>query len=133
MAATAITGPRTGFYHGVFLGAALWDLVLGATFFVAFVPIFNALGIPLPPNGSYVHLTAAFVFVQGVGYALVYRDMARNHDLVRLGTAYKLAYAGVAIYYVLLGQLPNTVFAWFAIVDIIWAALFVAFLRDVRG
>jgi hypothetical protein len=46
-----------------FLVAALYDIVLGIGFFFLFGPIFSALGIALPNNTSYIHLTAAFVFV----------------------------------------------------------------------
>ena len=113
----------------LFVVAAAYDLVLGIAFFFAYGPIFTTLAIPIPPNTSYIHITAAFVFVQGVGYWLVARDLARNHDLVRLGVIYKGIYVAVAVYELALGQLISDVFLWFAAFDFVFLLLFVDFLR----
>jgi hypothetical protein len=120
------------FFRGVFLTVALYNALLGAIFFLFYRPLFDGLGIELPYNTSYIHLTAAFVFVQGVGYWFVYRDMVRNVDLVKLGVIYKGVYSGLAFYYLATGELLNTIFAWFAVLDVIFLALFVVFLMTVR-
>lgn len=121
------------FFKAVFLVAALYDLVLGAVFFFLYRPLFDAFGIDLPNNTSYIHLTAGYVFVQGVGYWFVYRNMMRNVDLVKLGIVYKIIYSGVAVYYLAIGELLNAAFAWFAVFDGVFAVLFVAFLLRVRA
>jgi hypothetical protein len=113
----------------LFVVAAAYDIVLGIAFFFLYGPIFATLGIALPPNTSYIHITAAFVFVQGVGYWLVSQDIARNHDLVRLGVIYKGIYVTVALYELALGQLISDVFLWFAAFDLAFLVLFVDFLR----
>lgn len=115
--------------RALFVVAAAYDIILGIAFFFLHGPIFAALAIPLPTNTSYIHITAAFVFVQGVGYWLVARDLARNHDLVRLGVIYKAMYVTVALYELALGQLISDVFLWFAIFDLVFLMLFVEFLR----
>lgn len=115
--------------RALFVVAAAYDIILGIAFFFLHGPIFAALAIPLPTNTSYIHITAAFVFVQGVGYWLVARDLARNHDLVRLGVIYKGMYVTVALYELALGQLISDVFLWFAIFDLVFLVLFVEFLR----
>lgn len=115
--------------RALFVVAAAYDVVLGVAFFFLYGPIFTTLNIPLPPNTSYIHITAAFVFVQGVGYWLVARDPARNHDLVRLGVIYKGIYIAVALYELALGQLISDVFLWFAAFDLLFLVLFVDFLR----
>jgi hypothetical protein len=115
--------------RALFVAAAAYDVVLGIAFFFLYGPIFTALAIPLPPNTSYIHITAAFVFVQGVGYWLVALDPGRNHDLVRLGVIYKGIYVAVALYELALGQLISDVFLWFAIFDFVFLVLFVDFLR----
>jgi hypothetical protein len=120
------------FFRGVFVTAALYNTLLGAIFFLFYRPLFDGLGIELPYNTSYIHLTAAFVFVQGAGYWFVYRNMVRNVDLVKLGVIYKGIYSGLAFYYLVTGELLNAVFAWFAVFDVIFLALFVAFLMTVR-
>jgi hypothetical protein len=123
-------GDKESFYKKVFLIAAAYDLILGAAFFWAWRPVFDSLGIAYPPNASYLQIAAAYVFVQGLGYWFVYRDIVRNLDLVRLGIVYKAIYVGLAVYYVAIGELEHTVFAWFAVLDVVFLALFVACLRQ---
>jgi hypothetical protein len=115
--------------RALFVAAAAYDIVLGVAFFFLYGPIFTALNIPLPPNTSYIHITAAFVFVQGVGYWLVAQAPDRNHDLVRLGVIYKGIYIAVALYELALGQLISDVFLWFAAFDLLFLVLFIDFLR----
>ena len=116
------------FFKNFFLVAALYDLALGAVFFLFYRPIFEMVGAELPNNASYIHLNAGFVFVQGVGYWFVYRNMLRNVDLVKVGIIYKTLYTLVAVYYLAIGQLPNAIFAWFALFDALFIVGFVRFL-----
>ncbi len=113
----------------LFVTAAIYDIVLGIAFFFLYDPIFAALRIPLPVNTSYIHISAAFVFVQGIGYWLVARDPTRNADIVRLGVIYKGIYIAVALYELMLGQLLSDVFLWLAASDLVFLVLFVEFLR----
>lgn len=115
-----------------FLVAALYDIVLGVVFFFLFDPLFRALNIPLPNNLSYLHLTAAWVFSQGVAYWFVSRELARNIDLVKVGIIYKAIYVLTAAYYVAIGQLLNAIFAWFAVGDAIFVVGFAWFLLAAR-
>lgn len=111
-----------------FLVAAIYDIVLGAALFFFYQPVFDTLSIELPSNTSYIHLSAAYVFVQGLGYWFVYSNMLRNVDLVKLGVVYKAIYSAVAVYYLVIGQLLNAVFAWFAVFDVIFLIGFIRFL-----
>ena len=120
------------FFKTFFLVAALYDVVLGAVFFFFYGPIFEILDVPLPNHPSYAHLTAAFVFVQGIGYWFVYRDMLRNVDLVKLGVVYKGTYSLLAVYYLASGELLDAIFAWFAVFDVLFLLGFVRFLALVR-
>ncbi len=81
-----------------------------------------------PENTSYIHITAAYVFMRGLGYWFVARDMLRNIDLVKLGVIYKAIYVGLAVYYLATGELLHEVFAWFAVADLVFLVLFTAFL-----
>jgi hypothetical protein len=132
MAAMASSGRESSGFKTFFLFAALWDLFLGAAFFVLFRPIYTALQLTLPANTAYVQMTAGFVFVQGAGYWLVYRDMARNHDMIRLGAFYKAIFAGVVFYYAAIGQTPGAVFTWFGAIDVLFIAGFLSFLSGAR-
>lgn len=115
-----------------FLVAALYDILLGAGFFLLYDPLFSALGIELPGNISYIHLTAAFVFVQGVGYWIVFRDPDGNHGIVMLGIVYKAAFAGLAAYYWAIGDLLHPIFGLFGILDAMFLIGFVMFLMAAR-
>jgi hypothetical protein len=120
---------KHGFYKTVFLVGAAYDMIIGAVFFLAWRPIFESLAIEPPGHVSYLHITTAYVFVQGLGYWYVSRNIIRNLDLVRLGIVYKTIYVGLAAYYLMINQLLHAVFAWFAVFDLIFLILFVACLR----
>jgi len=122
----------TSGYRTFFLIAALYDLVLGAGFFFLYGPLFDAFGIALPNNTSYIHLTAAFVFVQGLGYWFVYQDAEENRGIVKIGVAYKAAFSALALYYLVIGQLIHPVFALFGLLDVFFLIGFVLFLREHR-
>jgi hypothetical protein len=115
------------YYRGLFLIAAIYDVLLGITF--AFFPAraFGALGISekLPAFGGYLTLLGAFVLVIGVAYFLISRgDLRRNLDLIRVGTLYKLAYSATAFYYWAAGGLPHIAFAaLFGVADAVFFAL----------
>jgi hypothetical protein len=121
------------FYRAVFLGAAAYDLVIGAVFLFAYPWLYGVLGLTLPTEPAYLHAAAAFVLVQGIMYVYVWRDMVRNRDLALVGAIYKAAYAAVAFYHWTLGDLPHPLFAVFGITDVAFLALFVAFLGAVRA
>lgn len=115
-------------YKVFFLVAAVYDIVLGALFFLFYGPLYSALGIALPNNTSYIHLTAAFVVVQGIGYWFVYQDPDANRGIVKLGVVYKAAFSGLAIWYWITGGLLHPVFGIFGILDIGFLVGFVMFL-----
>ncbi len=120
-------------FSWLFLLAAAYDLGLGVAFFFFYRPIFDALGVVPPENRAYVHLTAAFVAVQGLGYAFVWRRPQRNVDLVKVGVVYKAVYIGTALVYLLNGELLHNVFAWFAVFDAAFMVGFLHFLATARA
>ncbi|HEV2010289.1 MAG TPA: hypothetical protein VGS17_04600 [Candidatus Limnocylindria bacterium] len=123
---------KTGGYRTFFVVAAVYDMVLGAAFFFLYGPLFSALGIALPNNISYIHLTAAFVFVQGLGYWFVAQGPLANRGIVKVGAAYKFAFASLAAYYFLIGQLIHPVFGLFGFLDFGFLLGFLVFLRDTQ-
>jgi hypothetical protein len=118
---------REKYYRGLFYLAALYDVVLGITFTFFPARAFAALGISdkLPAFGGYLTLLGGFVLVIGIAYFLIARgDLARNADLILVGTLYKLAYAGTALYYWSQGSLPHVAFAaLFGVADTIFFVL----------
>jgi hypothetical protein len=103
-------------------------MALGAVFFLFYQPIFDVLDVESPNNTSYIHLTAAYVFVQGLGYWIVSRNPWQNAGLVQVGVVYKAIYIAVALYYVAIDELIASVFAWFALGDLAFLLFFVRFL-----
>lgn len=120
------------FYRGMFLVATGYDLLLGFVFFLFYKSIYSVFSIELPNSPSYLQLSAAFVFVQGLLYYFVYRNLKRNIDIVKVGVAYKTVYTGVAFYYWAIGGLPHPMFALFGFLDLIFIVLFVLYLRDYK-
>jgi len=116
-------------WRAFFLVAALYDIVLGLVFVVAGERILSAIGMALPPHVAYIQLAAVFVFVQGLSYWLAYRDPLGNLGIVRVGVAYKAAYAGLAAWYLIIGALPSVFFVPWAIIDLGFLVGFVLFLR----
>ena len=116
---------ESSWFRRMFQIAATYDMTLGVAFFFFWRPILGSLGVPLPENTSYLQIATAYVFMQGLGYWFVSRNMERNIDIVKLGVVYKVIYVGLAIYYTVIGQLLHVVFAWFAVFDAIFLALFV--------
>lgn len=116
-------------YRILFLVAALFDMGLGLAFLVAAGPIFAWLGATALPEPAYVHLVSGFIAAQGLGYALVWRHLWRNVDLVWVGIVFKLVYIGAAVGSMLRGDLPHAMFAWFALIDALFIVGFLLFLR----
>ena len=116
-------------YRNLFLIAALYDFILGLVFFI-FLPFFfeNIFKIPIPNYPGISQATAAFIFVMGVGFYFVYRNLYRNNDIVKLGIVFKLVYAALAFYYVFAQNYP-VLFALFGAIDLIFIVFFLSYLR----
>jgi hypothetical protein len=120
-------GEKDKFFKRVFLVAAIYDFILGALFLLFYKPIFSFFNIAAPAPAMYLQMSAAFVIAMGFGYYLVYKNLHRNADLVKLGISYKAVYAALAFYFYFNG-LAHFVFFLFAIFDLIFLGLFVYFL-----
>lgn len=127
---TAMAHRGRSWWPGLFWVAAAYDMILGLAFFLFWQPLFEWLGMPAPGDVSYIQLSAVFVFVQGVSYAFVAVDPARNLGLVRVGVAYKASYSLLALWYLVTDALPSPFFAWFALFDFVFLLAFVRFLAE---
>ena len=116
-------------YRWFFLVAAVYDMALGLAFFFLYQPIFEWLGMTLPPHVSYIHLPAVFVFVQGLSYWIVWANPLDNLGIVKVGIVYKASYTALAAYYLMTDQIPAMFFAWFGLFDFLFFIGFVSFLR----
>lgn len=124
--------PRASGWRPFFVVAALYDILLGVAFLLFGEQILDWIGMDLPPHIAYIQIAAVFIVVQGLSYALVVPDPPANQGLVTVGIIYKAAYAGLAAWYLLVGQLPSAFFIPWAIIDLGFLAMFVLFLRACR-
>jgi len=94
-------------YRNLFLIAALYDFVLGFAFFF-FLPFFfkEIFDIAVPIYPAFYQGGAAFIFVMGIGFYFVYRNMYKNVDIVRIGIIFKSVYTALAFYYVFFEDMP---------------------------
>jgi len=119
-------------YRILFLVAALYDFVLGFAFFIGMTYFFeNIFKIPGPNYPAFSQAAAAFVFVMGIGFYFVYRNLYRNIDIVTLGIVFKLVYTALAFYYVFIVGMP-WIFSVFGFLDLIFIVFFVFFLRAIK-
>ncbi len=112
----------------LFVVAAIYDIVLGLAFLLAYAPIMGAFGVTLPNHPAYIQYSATWVAVFGIGFLMVARHPARNRDLIVLGAIMKACYAGIVFWYTLRGQMPGM---WMpmAIGDLVFLIAFVMALR----
>jgi len=123
---------REKVYRNLFLIAALYDFILGFAFFF-FLPFFfeEIYDIAAPIYPAFYQGGAAFVFVMGIGFYFVYRNIYRNVDIVKIGIIFKSIYTALAFYYVFIEDMP-WVFSLFGVLDLVFIIFFIIFLRDFR-
>jgi len=76
-----------------------------------------------------MQLAMALVFVFGIGYYWVSKDLSKNHDIVKLGIIAKILVFLIFSYHYLFGNMPLMI-ALFSVVDLIFAILFIEFLKN---
>lgn len=112
----------------LFVFAALYDILLGAAYFVFYPALYARFGVTLPNHPGYVQLNALFVAIMGVGFWMVANAPARNRDLILLGSLFKAAYAGIVFLYWARGMMPSMWLIW-AVCDTLFLVSFLVALR----
>jgi len=89
-------------------------------------------GMTVPPTLFFFNMMIGFVFVFGIGYIVVSRNINENHAIVILGgvIAKLMVFAGCVVT-VSLGQ-AKAIMLVIGTVDLFFAILFVEFLNAVR-
>lgn len=127
---------RLKYYKGLFLVAAVYDIILGIVFTFFTASAFDLLGIPekLPEFIGYLTLIGAYLLIIGVAYYLIYKgDLYKNRDLILIGVLYKFAYCTITFYYFLIGDIPHILFlALFGVLDLIMFILMMECYITVR-
>jgi hypothetical protein len=117
-----------GWIRPLFVVAALYDVVLGLVYLVAYPALYARAGVALPNHPGYVQLNALFVIVAGVGFGLVARSPVRNRDIIHMGVLFKASYAGIIFYYMARGLMPAMWTPW-AVCDTLFLLAFLVALQ----
>ena len=93
---------------------AVYDVILGAVFLIAFRAVLERFGVELPNHPAYVQFGAAYVLVMGIGFWLAARAPERNRDLLKICLLGKVAYCMIVFGYQIRGMMPGlwVPFAW---------------------
>lgn len=86
---------------------ALYDVVLGAIFLIAYKPVFEKFGVALPNHPAYLQFGAAYVIIMGIGFWLAGRAPERNRDILKLCLLTKIAYFMIVFGYQIRGMMPG--------------------------
>ena len=126
--------PRERYYRLLFVTAAIWNLLTaGAVLFLLTDASFRReMGFPGPSDTISLQLLAACLFVFGLGYYWVSRDLSRNRDLVKLGVVGKPLVFVVFLGHAFIKEIPVLLVAP-SVVDLLFGALFLEFLLRTRG
>jgi hypothetical protein len=129
-----LTESRMRYYRWMFLAAAAWNaFAAGAVLFLLTNATFRMhMGISKPADPLSPQLLASCLFLFGLGYYWVSRDLSENHGIVKLGVAGKILVFVLFFGHALAGTIPVTL-AVPTVVDLLFAALFLEFLIHWRG
>jgi hypothetical protein len=126
--------PRALYYRWLFITAAIWNLLSASAvlFLLTDASFRGEMGFPGPADLISLQLLAACLFVFGLGYYWVSRDLSRNRDLVKLGVIGKPLVFLIFFGHALVKEIPVLLVAPSAI-DLLFGVLFLEFLLRTRG
>jgi hypothetical protein len=107
--------------------AAIFNFVVAGPLLLAYPQVAPLLGIEGPPT-VWFHITVGIVIVFGYAYWCISRDPHHYRPYVSLGAIGKLTFAAVIYTHWLNGTAPGML-ALLVTSDVVFAALFVAYLR----
>ena len=117
-----------GLFERIFLFAGIYNIGAAVTFVFGnrwLFPLINIKDLHFP---SFMFLAFSFVFVFGIGYIIVSKDLTKNHDIIRLGVLSKLLAFFVIFHGCIMSILPPILYGA-AFIDLIWALIFIFFLK----
>jgi len=121
---------RQSYYKWLFIIGAVWNWGASVLFFFWHDPIFAWLNMKALNYPATMQLAMSLVFVFGIGYYWVSKDIFMNHDIVKLGIIAKTLVFVVFSYHYFIGNMPLPIFLC-GVVDLIFAILFIQFLMNV--
>lgn len=118
----------------IFLTAAVWNMILGAAFFILpriDIGYFIATGLVIPNTLLWFDSFIGLVFIFGIGFYLVSKDMMENHGIIKMSLFEKNWVFIVGVAWFFLGQASFLVVA-FVTVDFVLGLLFLEDLLAIR-
>jgi hypothetical protein len=122
---------RKTYYKRLFIIGAVWNWGAGILFFFWSDPIFLFFNMKAINYPGIIQLAMALVFVFGIGYYWVSKDISMNHDIVKLGIIAKILVFLVFSYHTLIGNISPQL-GLSGVVDLVFAVLFLEFLMNVK-
>ena len=119
---------KEGYYKGLFFIGALWNWGAAINFLFLTEFTFSLIGMDIAlSNTIFFTWFLALVFVYGLGYFWVSRDVLKNHGVVWMGILGKLSLFGLAAYHWSIGLITLPLFM-ILVGDLIFALLFLEFI-----
>jgi hypothetical protein len=124
--------PHRRFWQIAFRVKGAWNCVFTVTFYFVEDRIRDWLELP-HPDPAYRAMFLALAFIFGLGYWRVGADLTQNRDIVRGGVLGQVAVFAIVANEVFLARRLPLLFLGPAVVDLIFAVLFVVFLVQTKG
>jgi hypothetical protein len=114
-----------------FITAAIYDGLLGLTFFAIGPMVYDYAGIERPNHMGYLYFPALLLIVFGLMFWRTGSDPVKYRDLIPYGIGLKISYCSVVFYYWLSTGIPMLwiPFAW---IDLVYAFLFIIAWRKTQ-
>ena len=123
--------PKETYYKKMFFIGALWNWSVSLSFALGYKILFPLFGMELPNYLVFFMMFLGLVFVYGIGYFWVSRDINKNHDIVRMGIIGKLIVFVALLWAWVDGEVP-VILVGAGIVDLIFTILFIKFLNTYK-
>lgn len=107
----------------LFLGAGLYDLLIGLVFLCCGAALLDWAGIPQPNHMGYLQFAALQLLIFGAMFLAVSRDPVGQRNLIPYGMLLKVSYVGLTCFYWVQGECP-LLFQPFAGIDAVMLVLF---------
>ena len=90
---------KEGYYKGLYLVGALYDIILGFGFLLFYKIIYDVLGMNLPPNPAYLSMCAMMIGLYGVLLFMIYQNPRNSQKMIIYASLIKFGFVTVVLYY----------------------------------
>jgi hypothetical protein len=132
---TALKLDKKKYYKGVFIFAALYNILNSVIFLiisVAATDMFPTFGVTIPPSMIWLQLCLIFIMIYGIGYFIVFKNLDENHGIVIIGAIAKATFFLFSIIYLIQGDV-NILIVLLGSIDMAFVILFIEFLLNYKN